>query len=49
MTTLMSDYNETHDDIGNDFDLPNLKGDTRNSSNHEVNNVTIIQSSIIKY
>ncbi len=49
MTPSMSNYNETHDDIGNDFDLPNLKGDTRNSSNHEVNNVTIIQSSIIKY
>lgn len=48
MTTSMSDYNETYDDIGNDFDLPNLQGDT-NLSNHEVNNVTIIQSSIIKY
>jgi hypothetical protein len=27
MTTSMSNYNETHDDIGNDFDLLKLQGD----------------------
>jgi hypothetical protein len=46
MTTSMLDYN---DDIGNDFDFLKLQGDTSNLSNHEVNNVTIIQSSIIEY
>lgn len=45
----MSDYNETHDNIGNDVDLLKLQGDTNNLSNHEVNNMIIIQSSIIKY
>jgi hypothetical protein len=49
MTTSMLDYNETHDDIGNDIDLLKLQGDASNLSNHEVNNMTIIQSSIIKY
>jgi hypothetical protein len=49
MTTSMLDYDETHDDTGNDIDLLKLQGDTSNLSNHEVNNMTIIQSSIIKY
>jgi hypothetical protein len=49
MTTSMLDYNKTHDDIGNDIDLVKLQGNTSNLSNHEVNDMTIIQSSIIKY